>query len=206
MRLTLQTKAEPINRDVAIMLGDLSRPDQARRFAEVAAMHIADAKSINRVALGREPRSTTFVDGRRNAPLRSVRPDGMIHVEFELLLDVLIFIGRTLEQFSPVKSGRYRKSHHLFADGVEMNIDTPALQPQLMAASEFVFVNSVPYARKIERGMSSSAPNGVYQATATLARRRFGNIARITFSFRSLFGGTGGAKSERQPAIIVRVG
>ena len=54
------------------------------------------------------------------------------------------------------------------------------------AAEEYVFINTQPYARKIEgtggRRMAPQAPDGVYQAVATLAQRRFGNIARITFS------------------------
>jgi len=72
-----------------------------------------------------------------------------------------------------------------------------------------VFLNIQPYARKIERGQSSQAPDGVYQAVATLAQRRFGNVAKITFSYRTAIGGAiiGGRKGDRSdlrnPAIIV---
>jgi hypothetical protein len=85
-------------------------------------------------------------------------------------------------------------------------------------------VNTQPYARKIERGHSKQAPNGVYETVAHLAARRFGNMARIRFGYRSpLFGSikewagrtrlqpkgrrrTGSSRQDwltRQPAIIV---
>ena len=95
---------------------------------------------------------------------------------------------------SPVLTGRFAKSHELFADGVDT--ENPNIAPP---AEEYVFLNTQPYARKIERGRSPQAPDGVYQAVATLAQRRFGNIARITFSYREVRGG------ERNPAIIVRL-
>jgi len=70
-------------------------------------------------------------------------------------------------------------------------------------AQEYVFVNTTPYARKIEGNKgrppsSPQAPDGVYQAVATLARK-FSNVAKVTFSYRTVAGG------ERNPAIIVRL-
>ena len=49
-----------------------------------------------------------------------------------------------------------------------------------------MFLNAQSYARKIERGQSSQAPDGVYEAVAAMAARRFGNVARIRFGFRSV--------------------
>jgi hypothetical protein len=90
---------------------------------------------------------------------------------------------------------------------------------------EIVFVNVTPYARKIEKGLSDQAPDGVYEAVAALAARRFGNIVKVRFSFRSPnFGGinswaakagAGGrgsrganaeARLRRQPAIVLTRG
>jgi hypothetical protein len=70
-------------------------------------------------------------------------------------------------------------------------------------AQQYVFVNTDPYARKIEGTKqkppsSPQAPDGVYQAVATLARK-FSNLAKITFSYQTVAGG------ERNPAIIVRL-
>ena len=160
------------------------------------------------------PRYTVAVDGRIGAPLESVKPNGEIVVEFELVNDVLAWIADQLVTHSPVGSGKdrhpglYQKSHTLFADGQET--DVGAVIPP---ADEYVFINTLPYARKIEHGLSRQAPDGVYQAVAILAQRRFGNIAQISFSYRAPFQGSflsarsGGNKTEnRQPAIIVKLG
>lgn len=203
--MAVTTRIQPISKDIDILLNEeLSPKAQSQVFAALARDQIEDAKATNRSILGRVPRFTTFVDGNAGAPLESVRPDGVIVTEFELVDDVLLWIGEQLQTHSPVKSGRYRRSHTLFADGRE--IDVGGVIP---AADEYVFINVVPYARKIERGSSSQAPDGVYQAVATLGQRRFGNVARITFSYRtavgrSIIGGRAGNRSsERNPAVIV---
>ncbi len=202
---TIHVKAEPINRDIVLFLNALSPAEQSRQFAEMAGTQIAEARAINIRALGRDPPSTTAVDGKIGAPLTSVHAGSVIFTEWELLTEVLAFISTNLNKFSPVKTGRYQKSHVLFADGVEFNLDVTSLVPQIATAEEYIFVNTQPYARKIERGLSPQAPDGVYQVVANLARRRFGKIAKITFSYRTVLGGTGGAKSERNPAIVVKI-
>lgn len=210
--MSVRTRVEPIDRDIALMLQEGSPKANAAAFAEFAREQISEAKETNRSILGRAPRSKTFVDGREGAALESVKPDGVIVTEFELVNDVLRWVADQLEMHSPVGSGRdphpglYKKSHTLFADGQEVSVGAV-----LPAAEEFVFINLVPYARKIELGSSSQAPDGVYQAVAILAQRRFGNIARISFGYRtaisgSFVGGRLGNKSEnRNPAIIVRL-
>lgn len=203
--MALRTRVEPIDRDIELMISEeLSPQARAQQFAKYAGEQIEDAKQTNRQILGRLPHYTISVDGRQGAALETVRPNGYVLAEFELFNDVLAWIGDQLEKHSPVKSGRYRKSHTIFADGVEVELG--GVIPE---ASEFVFINTLPYARKIERGESSQAPDGIYQVVATLARRRFGNIAKIGFSYRtaisgSIVGGLVGNRSEqRNPAIIV---
>lgn len=205
--MVMSLKFEPINRDIQLFVSSLSPRERSLRFAEMAAEQIADANQTNARALGgTAPPSTTYVDGQVGAPLTNVKADGgVIFTEWELVLDVLAYIATNLEKFSPVKTGRYQKSHVLLADGVPLNIDTPSLVPQAAIAEEYIFINVVPYARKIERGLSQQAPDGVYQVVASLARRKFSKVARITFSYRTILGGSGGAKSERNPAIVVRV-
>jgi hypothetical protein len=124
------------------------------------------------------------VDGRKGAALESVKPDGIIVTEFSLIDDVLEWIGDMLVKGSPVKTGRYSESHILFADGVE--VEPGAALPE---AEEYVYLNVQPYARKIERGLSPQAPDGVYEGVAAMARSRFSNIARIRFTFRAYLDG-----------------
>jgi hypothetical protein len=163
-------------------------------LAAFAAEQIKEAAQQDRQVLGVVPPYDVYVDGRKGAPLTDVKPDGVIRAEFHLVFDVLAWIATQLQTHSPVLTGRYAKSHELFADGAEVN-DPDHAPP----ADEYVFTNIQPYARKLERGKSSQAPDGVYQAVATLAQQRFGNVAKITFSYRTVIGG------ERNPAIIVRL-
>lgn len=205
--MSLRTKIEPINRDIELMLSEsLSPQAKSATLAEFAGAQIEDAKETDRRILGRIPRYTVSVDGRDGASLGSVKPDGVVIAEFELFNDVLAWIADQLEKVSPFKSGRYRKNNTLFADGIETDVGSV-----LPDAAEFVFINTTPYARKIERGASSQAPDGVFQVVATLAQRRFGNIAKITFTYRTavagaFVGGREGNKSDqRNPAILVKV-
>lgn len=168
---------------------ELSPAAISAAVASVAREELAAAQATNARALGRMPAHQTFVDGREGAAPESVRPDGSIVFVFEVdLVDgALSWISEMLAQHSPVLTGRFVASHVLFADGVEMRPGDP--MPQ---AREFAFINAQPYARKIERGLSAQAPDGVFQAVAKLASRRFNNVARIRFGYRSLPAGAVG--------------
>lgn len=205
--MPIRTRVQPIDRDIEVFFAhDLSPRARSKMLAEFAGEQIEEAKHINRQALGAVPPYEVYVDGRAGAPLTAVKPDGIIRAEFELVSEALVWINTQLQMHSPVLSGRYAKSHELFADGIET--DNPNNPPP---AAEYVFMNTQPYARKIERGQSSQAPDGVYQAVATLAQRRFGNVAKITFSYRTALSGgvvggrAGDRSSQRNPAIIVRL-
>jgi hypothetical protein len=179
-------------KDISVLLDEaLSPKAQSAALAGFAREKLHEAEEQNRRALGRVPDHETVVDGRREAPLETVKPDGVIVFEFELLTDLFVWIADQLEKHSPRKSGAYAASHTFFADGAEAN---PANPPP--ASDEWAFVSTVPYARKIERGRSRQAPDGVYEVVAALAQRRFGNQAKIDFTYRSLGG-------ERQPAIVI---
>lgn len=197
-------------------------------FAEFAAQVIEDGKAQNARVLGRVPPYTVSVDGRLGASLESVKPGGVVFVEYELVFEALQWIADMLEQFSPVGTppkdrhpGLYKRSHVMIADGVMVPEGT--VPP---VASRISFVNIQPYARKIERGLSPQRPEGVYQAVAKLASSKFSNVAKITFGYETpLFGAIDewaaspsgrawgkrkrkGAKGQaewlrRQPAIIV---
>jgi len=217
--MAIRTRIEPIDRSVVLAIRQGEDPrERSRKLAMYAQKHLEEAQEQNRLALGFVPPHETYVDGRRGAPMESVKPDGVIVSEFEVMADMFGYIDLLLITHSPVKSGRYRRSHLLLADGVEIDPSSP----QLPDADEYVYINAQPYSRKIERGLSSQAPEGVYEAVAALAAKRFGNLARIRFSFRSLLGGAvgdwasktkmptksrKGAKRRdwltRQPAIVI---
>lgn len=180
--MPVAARIESIERDIQVMFAaDLSPEAQSKALASFAREGLAEAQAQNRAVLGVVPPHESYVDGTRSEALETVRPNGVIVFEFEMLTDIFAWIGKALVEASPVKSGRYADSHLFLADGV---IVPPGAQvPQ---ATEYAFVNSQPYARKIDRGLSDQAPDGVYQVVAAMAQRRFGNIASVLFGYEAL--------------------
>lgn len=227
--MPISAKIDPFDRDITVLINDALGPDaQSAALADFARGVEKDVEEQNKEALGYIPPHETVVDGSQGASEDSVKPNGTIVYEFDLIDDLFIFIDEMLIQNSPVRSGRYVKSHTFYADGVEFD---PAAG-QVPQASEFVIANTQPYARKIEgigksAGESPQFPDGVYEAVAVMARARFGNLAKIGFAYRSIVGGdvgawaiTAGAKRHarahhrishpelwltRQPAIVITV-
>jgi hypothetical protein len=188
----IRAKIEPIDRWVEATISEVLSPEaRSRALAEFARQAHREAQSTNARALGAEPPFEQFVDGRVGAALETVRPDGRIVFEFELINDVLAWIMAALIERSPRRSGAYRAGHRLFADGREVD---PA--GQVPPADEYSFTNYLPYTRKLEIGKTRggrdflvSVPNRIYERTAADAKARFGNAARIGFTFRGIVGG-----------------
>jgi hypothetical protein len=218
----ISTRINPIDRRVDLLFPEHFGPQaRSQALAQFARVELGKAQEQNRKVLGRTPPHDTFVDGSRSDNLEAVKPDGRIEFEFTVLEQTFEWIREMLRQNSPVGTppkdphpGLYRDSHQFIADGrlVEPGQPTPP-------AREYVFVNTVPYARKIERGQGGA--KAVYHVVAEMAQRRFGNVARIKFGFSApLFGGieewagrtrmkskSKGSRREewlrRQPAIFV---
>jgi hypothetical protein len=216
--MAVVARIEPISRDIqAIIRENLSPAAKSRVLAQFARETIEEASEINRRALGKVPPYQTFVDGRKSGALDRVRPDGVIVAEFDLISGLLSFVSEQLWIHSPVRTGRYQKSHRIFADGAligEVATNTRALAGPggrwtsgRIDAREWVFVSVVSYARRIERGWSPQAPDGVYQAVAALARRRFASLARVQFTYRGVnglsFPKRRSSTDMRQPAIVI---
>lgn len=197
--MAIRTRVEPIDRDVKLLIDELLGPRaQAEQFAEGAKQFLDEADETNRRVLGRVPPYKTFVDGREGAALESVRLGGVIVREYDLIADALIWIDSELVRISPRLTGRYMRKHVLFADGVV--VDVGGVIP---VAEKYLFLNTEPYARKIEGDLARSpqsrrAPDGVYRVTALAASKKFGNSAKITFTYDSpLFGGVFGWSQSR---------
>jgi hypothetical protein len=215
----IKSRIDVLERNVEVAFrNELKAAARSAHVARIAREELQKGQEQNRQVLGRVPPHESFVDGVPTDRLESVRPNGVIVFEFELIDDVLSFIGEALIRHSPVRSGRFRQSFILMAD---YDVLEPG-QPIPAGVQEFAFVNTQPYARKIELGQSAQAPDGVMQAVADQANRRFGNMAAIKFSYRTLLfgainqwagvtrrpspGRAGRQRAEwlrRQPAVIV---
>lgn len=193
-------KLNPIERELDVLI-DQAVGGTARSaiLAEVAGKARDEALAGNTRALGVAPAVLTYVDGTEGGALEAVKPDGQIVFEFDLVKPVADFIARLLRADSPIgRTGKYVASHRLFVNGAEVDELADGFK-----ISEVVFIPTVPYARPIEAGESkqSQVPReGVYHATATLARARFGRVAKIDFAWRGVSGVEG-----VQPAVVVKV-
>lgn len=217
-------RIQSFSRSIEVITSRLASPVQrAMSAARIHRNAVSDAQNGQARALGAPLPSTTWVDGRKGAPPESVNPDhGIILTQFQFASDVIEFIDAMLILHSPVKTGAYQRSHLLFADGNEAD---PMHPPQ---AKEYLFMSSLPYARKIERGQGSAPDEGVYEGAVALATARYGNVAWIKFTFRSIagedyssvaLGGRKGGKTAghnlrtanrmhnetRYPAIVIRM-
>jgi hypothetical protein len=197
--MALKTRIEPIERDIAVLFPeDFSPAARSQAIASFAREAFTEAAAQNRSVLGRDAPYEQFVDARRGASLESVKPDGKIVFEWELLEEVFAWVDEQLVKHSPVGTrpdkrpghpGLYKASHIFVVDG---QIADPATAVAFQ--DEAFFANTVPYSRKIEGSLSRAplsrqAPDGVYQVVAKLASQRFSNLARIKFGYRSLMVG-----------------
>ena len=201
---------EPLDLDIEALIADEFSPAaRIRALAAVAREQLAEAESVNKEALGFVPPHSTLVDGVSGVPEDRVRPDGLIVYAFELRGDLLAWIMEQMRIHAPVRSGRFRDSFELYVDG-QLTDPAGAIPP----ASECVFLSPLSYAPKIEGSPgrppeSRQAPHGVFEAVAAMAAARFGNQARVSFSFVSpisgqLVSGKGRAMAEALvPAILV---
>lgn len=177
-------KIAPVFRELQLEISaSLSERARSKRLAAFALEKITEAKIANGGGGGAMAPHRQIVDGREGAPLVSVKPEGVIVARFDLLRETLEWVGVALNQESPVRSGRYARSHVLYVDGEPHGGDGPIPDGKL-----YTFVNTQPYARKIDRGLSAKAPDGVYEAVAGVASRKFGNVAKVTFGWHPLIG------------------
>lgn len=198
--------------------GVFSPETRARAFAELAGAAINEIDGENDTALGRDVHYRTFVDGRETTNLFSAKDTSEIVARWDLTPGVVEYIDDLLAKAGPIKTGAYRTSRAIYADGKE--IQEPA---QAAAAREVLFLSLVPYARKVERGRKGYSPGHVYETVAAMAKTRFSNLAMIKFTYAQPEGpapaldqwaatspmaaklrkGKGSVNPRRQPAIQI---
>lgn len=225
--MAVVTKFRPMDRDVLFSGAGLSEQEMAGALAAFARDEIQAAERQNETALGRAVSHETAVDGVRGAGLAQVKARSTIVATFDLGSDVVTWVFQEAVRHAPVLSGAFRRSIRIYEDGAEV-AGPDAVSPN---ADEVVITSVAPYARKLEGGagkkyMSAQASDGVFEAVAALAAKRYGNQAKIRFSYRSPTGGVSGLetwargnaakqdgaarqrrqyqRNTRQPAIIIR--
>jgi len=161
----------------------------ARRQAliQLAAESFATADRQNTEVLGRPAEYDTVVDGKAGVSPERVKEGGTIVYLFKVgsasLQAAVDDAFRILAELAPILTGRYQNSFRLFVNGTEQDAATAGAPIDLRDTDEIQITNLQPYARKLERGWSSQAPNGVFETAATALRSQYGNLLNISFSY-----------------------
>lgn len=197
---------EALARQLRVKADGLTAEGIGKELARVA--RVEDAK----IQAQYKPSETVVtVDGREGAPLDSAQR--VIKYRYSYWADIIDTVYRMLVETSPVgpaEGGHYRDDHMLFVNGQRRDAGAEGAEVLIPQSAEVVFINTRPYARKIEGGMrfqnyvyggaghsgsrktgglSSQAPNGVYEITAKEAQRKFGQSVEVRFEYRRYMDG-----------------
>ncbi len=172
-------------------------------FRKMHAQAARSARTDLESAQGRYP-TTVVVDGRKGAQEESVRFGGVIEYEIHPSGDVIDATYAALLEAAPMKTGNYARHIWMYVNGARRDAKAEGATVDLMPGDDVVFVDAVPYARKIEggiqsragartrrrAGLSAQAPNGVFEITAREMKRRFANWpVEIGFDYRAILDG-----------------
>lgn len=169
------------------------------------------AKRRHAQVMNTDPRPTSFtrtVDGRKGAVEETVKPDGIIVYDYPRMNEIVMVAMNTLFDLSPVLSGDYRNAHTIYVNG------NPVTNlADWDGETEIVILNHVPYSRKIELGkmrMRVPGTDHVYEQADYILNQRYGNVARIFFTYRGIAGGyitkgkAANQSDNRWPALVIR--
>lgn len=176
----------------------LSVEGRRRIFVGIARDELSKFEADWRAALT-APNFERFVDGKKDAPLESVRIDGgTIAERVRAIGPVLDRALELFDVFTKVLTGDYKSQTAVFVDGAR--VSRGAEPPP--SASYVSIVNLSPFARKAEvRGFNdkddSGFRNGLFESLAAIITSEFkGSGAGAAFSFDE-YGGV------RLPELII---
>lgn len=172
-----------------------------KRLDEEAAKSIARAAHEGRIRIigeqrgrrGVAPTETDYVDGRRDAPFETVKPDGIIAELFDYRAEVVKALLDELRARSPVgpeEGGHYRDEHFVMLDGRGLPPLTVPSPETLRNVRVITVANPMPYARKLEvrPGFAKQVDSHIYESAMRAVRADYGKIARFKFALISLSG------------------
>jgi hypothetical protein len=132
-------------------------------------------------------RTVRHVDGVLGAPESAVKDGGVIVYDYGRLDVVAEYALDVLRQLSPVDKGDYVRNHVVMINGV--TVDNPDNANSRALASwkpgdRITISNRMPYTRKIEIGRKGYRAHGhVYEKAAQIVAGRYGNLAKVFFTY-----------------------
>jgi hypothetical protein len=163
---------------------------------------------------GVAPGVISAVDGDQSKKFEDVRPDGQIILLFNYGPEIVKAAFEELVARSPIgpaEGGHYRDEHFVQLDGTGLAPMTVPTAEQLAKVSRIVITNPMPYARKLEVGVTQSGgpfvkdvnPH-IFESVMQIIRREFNAAAKISFNYVDLASAyVSKAGTMRYPAIII---
>lgn len=184
--------------------------EEARRFLiRTAKAGHARILQEQTARAGFPPDHTAYANRPGNPVVDSVKLPGPIVYEYDYRREIALIAVQELIIASPTVSGAYALSHTIFLNGQPVD-DLPL---QLARTDEIMIANTVPYSRRLEVGKTKSGRDFVLQVQPRIVERvakgilmpRFGNSAKISFTYRELPGAykaVGGLSSHYQTSAF----
>lgn len=172
-----------------VAAGGLSGPEVSALLARTARAERDAVVSAARTRTGGvAPAVQTSVDGSPGASEETVRPDGVILIEYRYLAEIAGGVLADLKARAPVRTGAYRDAFAVFVDGREADLSAIGF-----GTREVAVVNTQPYARRIEIGRKRGGgpfvvqvPDRFVERTALAAAGALRGIARVRFTYREV--------------------
>jgi len=176
------------DRQIEVMLA------AAREQVQEALVEVVEHE-LDRVKAESNPSSyDQFIDGVKDRAIEQIQPFGEAVFRFYYGREVIAFALEMLRALSPVLKGDYKRSHEVYVDGA-LTQDWR----NIGVSQRVVITSSLAYSRKVEVGWQEHEHPGyaVYQHVAESLRRRYGNVARVTYQWVDV------STRGRVPAIVI---
>lgn len=178
---------QAFRRTVTVDWPNIADEDARRHLVRVARAGNAKILADQAARGGVAPDVDAYANTPGNRNLDSVKLPGPIVFRYRYAREIVKEALVALRAASPVTSGLYRDSHTLFINGIPVEF-----LPQTVLASDEVYIaNPVPYARRLEVGLTESGRPFVVQVPPRIYERvlkgtlipRFRNVANLSLIY-----------------------
>lgn len=183
----------------------LSGESRRKEFIRVAKNEFNRVNEHNKRIMGVDPQVRQIVDGILGKSLEAVNQNGVVVWQWGIHLQIIDEAYTLILYHSPIEQVEtdpihYKDYHKLLVNGQEVH------PPVEIGVNDVVKItNLLPYARRIERGWSPQAPDGVYALVAEILREKYGKLFDIEFDYEDYFGGTHIPGKEWKPKKLSQI-
>lgn len=179
-------------RNVTIEWRERSEEEARKLLVRVARQGNAKILAEQTARAGVPPAVEAYANTPGNHDLDSVKLPGPIVYRYRYAAEIAKVALEELRRASPVISGLYRDSHTLFINGIPVEGSPSAV----LGSDEIFIANPVPYARRLEVGLTEAGRAFVLQVPPRIYERvlksilipRYRRVARLTLEYVTIPG------------------